>query len=58
MPDSTKRLLGVYEVVEQIALVLYVLLYDDSTVEDLFYCAPVWSQKRLALLPAVRQLWP
>ena len=44
MPDSTKRLLGVYEVVEQIALVLYVLLNDDSTIEDLFYHAPNWSK--------------
>ena len=34
MPDSVKRLLEVYEVVEQIALVLYVLLFSDSTIED------------------------
>ena len=40
MPDSVKRLLEVWEVVEQIALVLQVLFYDDSTVEDLFHCAP------------------
>ena len=40
MPDSGKRLLGVYEVVEQIALVLSVSLYDDSAIEALFYCAP------------------
>ena len=33
MPDSVKRLLEVYEVVD-----------DDSTIEDLFYCAPAWSQ--------------
>ena len=40
MPESVKRLLEVYEVVEQITLVLYVARYDDSTIEDLFYCAP------------------
>ena len=44
MPDSVKRLLEVYEVVEQIALVLKVRLYDDSAIEDLFYCAPAWSK--------------
>ena len=49
MPDSVQRLLEVYDVVEQIALVLEVLLCDDSTVVDLFYCAPA------VLLPAVPQ---
>ena len=44
MPDSFKRLLEVYEVVEQIALVLLVLLYDDSTIQNLFYCALAWSK--------------
>ena len=44
MPDSVKRLLEVYEVVEQIALVLQLLLYDDLTIEDLFYCTPAWSK--------------
>ena len=44
MPDSVKRLLEVYEVVEQIALVLQVLLYDNSTIEGLFYSAPAWSK--------------
>ena len=44
MPDSIRRLLEVYEVVEQIALVLQVLLYHDSTIENLFYCAPAWSK--------------
>ena len=44
MPDSVKRLLEVYEVVEQIALVLQVLLYRDLTVEGLLYCAPAWSK--------------
>ena len=39
MPDSAKCLLEVYEVVEQIALLLKVLLYEDSTIEDLFHCA-------------------
>ena len=33
-----------YEVVEQIALVLHVLLNNDSTIEDLFYCVPAWSK--------------
>ena len=31
------------EVVEQMAVVLWVLLYDDSAIEDLSYCAPTWS---------------
>ena len=44
MQDSVKRLLEVYEVVEQIALVLQVLLYDNSTVDGLFYSAPAWSK--------------
>ena len=44
MPDFVKRLLEVSEVVEQITLVLYVARYDDSTIEDLFYCAPAWSK--------------
>ena len=47
MPDPVKRLLEVYEVVEQITLVLYVLLYDDMTIKDLFYCAPTWSKTDL-----------
>ena len=25
------------------------LLYDDSTIDDLFYCAPAWSQTCLGL---------
>ena len=44
MPDSVKCFLEVCEVVEQIALVLLVLLYDDLTTEDLFYCALAWSK--------------
>ena len=44
MPDSVKRLFEVYGVVEQIALVLYVLLCDCSTIEDLFCCAPSWCK--------------
>ena len=44
MPDSVKRLLEAYEVVEQTPLVLVVFLYDDSAIEDLFYCAPAWSK--------------
>ena len=39
MLDSVKRLLKVYEVLEQIVLVLQMLLYDDSTIEELLYCA-------------------
>ena len=54
MPDSVKCLLEVYEVVEQIVLVLYVLLDVDSTIEDLFYCVPAWSKTGLFFyLPAV-----
>ena len=34
----------VFKVVEQVALVLSVLLYNYSTVADLFYCAPAWSK--------------
>ena len=41
---TIKRLLEVCEVVEQIALVLKVRLYDDSAIEDLFYHAPAWSK--------------
>ena len=45
MPDSVKHFLGVFEVVEQIALVLWVLLHDDLIIEDLLYCAPARSLK-------------
>ena len=44
MSDSAKRLLEVYEVVEQIVLVLLVLLYYDLTIEDLFYRGNAWSK--------------
>ena len=44
MPHSVTCLLDVCEVVEQIALVLWVLLPDDSTIEDRFHCALVWSK--------------
>ena len=44
VPDFVKRLLEVYEVVEQIALVLKLLLYNDSTIKDLFYCASATSK--------------
>ena len=44
MPDSTKRLLEVYKVVEQIALVLWMFPYDDSTIKGLFYCATARSK--------------
>ena len=44
MPDSVRSLLEVYEVVKQIVLMLQVLLYDNSTVEDLSNCALAWSK--------------
>ena len=44
MSDSVKHLAGVYEVVEHVALLLYVLLCDDCIIEDLFYCALAWSK--------------
>ena len=44
MQDFVKRLFEVYEIVKQIAPVLQMFLYDDSTIEDLFYCAPAWSK--------------
>ena len=47
MPDSVKHLLEVFEVVEQITLMLQVLLYDDSSMEDLFYRASAWSKTNL-----------
>ena len=47
MPDSVKCFLEVCEVVEQIALVLLVLLYDDLTTEDLIYCALAGSKTSL-----------
>ena len=58
MPDTVKRLLEIYEVVEQITLVLFVLFYDDSTIEGLFYwlrpglkpaCSSASSSSALAL---------
>ena len=49
MLDSVKRLLEVCEVVQQIAPVLWALLYDDSTIEDMFYCAPALSKTCLSL---------
>ena len=44
MPNSVKRLLEVYEVVEQIALVLLGFLYDDSTIKDQLHCAQARSK--------------
>ena len=38
---ATHRL-EIYEIVEQIALMVLVSLYDDSTFEDLLNCAPTW----------------
>ena len=32
---------------KQIVLVLWVFLYVDATIEDLFYCAPAWSKTYL-----------
>ena len=37
------------QIVEQIPLVLLVLLYDDSTIEDLFCCTLAWSKACLFL---------
>ena len=59
MQDSVKCPLEVYKVVEQIALVLKVLLYDKLTIEDRFYCTPAWSKTCLFFfLPAVPKPWP
>ena len=44
MPDSIRRFLKAYEVVEQMTVVLQVLLCSDSTAEDMFYRAPSWSK--------------
>ena len=52
MPDSVKCPLEVYKVVEQIALVLKVLLYDKLTIEDRFYCTPAWSKTCLFFFSA------
>ena len=41
----------VYEVGEQTVLVLYVLLYDELTIEDLFCCASAWSKTCLPVSP-------
>ena len=58
MPDSVKCFLEVCEVVEQIALVLLVLLYDDLTTEDLFYCALAWSKTCLFFCQLFLSLGP
>ena len=55
MTDSVKRLLEVYEVVEQVTLVLSVLLYNDSTI--VLLCSGL-VLNLLVLLPAVPQPWP
>ena len=47
MPDSVKRLLEVYEVGEQITLVLQAPPHDDSTIADLSYYDPAWSKTGL-----------
>ena len=49
MQGSVKRLLEVYEVVEQIAVLLWILLYDDSTIEYMFYRSSAWSKTCLLL---------
>ena len=60
MQNSVKRLVEVYGVVEQIALVLQVLLYDDSTIENLFYCStglkPAYSSASSSSASALIQL--
>ena len=58
MPDSVKRFLEVYEVMEQIALELQMLLCDDSTIEELFCCAQPGLKICLFFLPAVPQPLP
>ena len=47
MSDSVKRLLEVYEVVEEIVIVLWMLRYKDSAFENLFYCSPAWTKSCL-----------
>ena len=54
--DSVKRLFEVCEVVKQTALVLHVLLCDELTIEDLFYCAPAWSKTCLFFCEQFRSL--
>ena len=56
--QTVTRRFEVYEVVEQIALVLLSALMQWLDIEDPFYCAPAWSKTCLGLLPAVPQPWP
>ena len=58
MPDFVKRLHKVYEVVKQIALVLKLLLFDDSNIEDLFYCVPAWPKTCLFFCQLFLSLGP
>ena len=44
MSDTVTRFFEVYELVGQITMVLYVLLYDDSTTEDVFHYTPAWCK--------------
>ena len=57
MPGSVKHLLEVYEVVEQIALVLKVFLCNNSAVEDLFYSAPARGHNGKTWVFRLRHLW-
>ena len=47
MPYSVKSLLEVDEVMVEVLLMVHVLLYDDTAVEDLLNCATPSSEARL-----------
>ena len=49
MPHSFEGFLEVNEVVEQVLLMLYIFLDEDSAAEYLFHCAPACSETRLFL---------
>ncbi|KAH3880381.1 hypothetical protein DPMN_004295 [Dreissena polymorpha] len=49
MPPAVESFLKVNEVMKEPMLVLQVFLNDDSTVEDLFHCAPPSSESRLLI---------
>ena len=44
MQYSVKRLLEVYEICVTDRAGVVAFFYDDSTIEDSFYCAPIWSK--------------
>ncbi|KAH3808084.1 hypothetical protein DPMN_136434 [Dreissena polymorpha] len=49
MPHAVESFLKVYDVVEEVTLVLQVYLNDDSAVDYLFHCAPSSSDSSLLL---------